>query len=139
MMVINMKISNISIIQPNQQYTRLILKNNEVIELYCSCQEAVEKLCIDHGCTLQGCLKASSYLLQSSYKLPIFIASDNYGILVPTHSPYSKKCSWFSLDTLLIYNHRQISSIYHINLSYHIYAVMIQKGIALQQNILERK
>ncbi|MFT8323217.1 MAG: competence protein ComK [Bacillus sp. (in: firmicutes)] len=69
------------------------------------CRECPTKIiewsCIFLGCSYDGKRKATRFLMNYNYKLPVSIDSKNTIYFFPTHSPSSPSCVWVSLHNIL--------------------------------------
>ncbi len=67
----------------------------------------LNRLCLAHGTTWDGCYQASAILLKGCYKRPICIDSNIY---FPTHAPSFKKCIWINLSFMNYCSLEQLGS-----------------------------
>lgn len=132
----------IDFVAPGRQPGEVHLYQNgqlQVVNHYASSQQYMEDLCLKNGTTLEGSYISSGYLLNGTYKRPIYIGGSCNQIFMPTSSIRRKDCVWVSLDYCLREPNTAFNRYGYETMSQRRWQKHVADGIALRYAIFERE
>ncbi|MBQ8234351.1 MAG: competence protein ComK [Bacilli bacterium] len=86
----------------DEDVCKIVEKEREII-IKTTVMDVINNSCLYFGCSLQGRIEGTKYLLNCSYKLPIVVDNHNDLIFFPTLSYTSSKCHWISFNNIESY------------------------------------